>query len=365
MILLFVCSRTYSKALSKCLLFLSARRRAVEQCSLHLTYPPNVDAYLKEMKDRTRIAPEKIDSHIKNNINKLKTYELQSLHKYYNTVLKTKQAAIVYHEILKRQSKLLSMLSPFGLRKFLAAHLLLGGIGVQTTINRNSKLLIASLGRACCIANNTNYREFLNHKTVSLCGGAPSPRDNKEEVLSSDVVVRLNRTIDNFELANVVYFRSEFLENLNRKGEIESLVCMPFWVSIKTVKQYFRIKLKKMLERNKVVVSLSTDGAFELGKLNAIPNVCLDLIYNGSQDIRIFDTDLNLSQKHKTGHRDEGQPVVDFKKVFGEHPSYVQYCALKYFSDSGYVTFEENPSFDVNWGYRKFIRSFISVYEKV
>jgi len=242
--------------------------------------------------------------------------------------------------------------------------MLIGGVGIETVINKNSKMIVKLVGKCCSVSKKSSFGAFLKGKSVSLCGGAPSPRDNRADVKSADIVVRLNRTQNNFDDEDLVYYRSEFLDNLCENGGLHSLLEMPCWVSIKTVRHYFSLKGKSLFKKNRVVVSLTSDAAFDLGKLNAIPNVCFDLVYNGSEQIKIFDTDLNLSKMHNASHRVGSQSAIDFSTIFGEHPSYVQYCVLKYFSDSGYVSFEENPSFDVDWGYRKFIRRFISVYER-
>lgn len=311
------------------------------------------------------------DHSLKSSVGDLKKYskkvsyiELLLLHKYYNIVLNINSSICLYHEILRRNLLVTSFFRPFGFRRFLAAHIQIGGIGFSTKVNERYSFLIIWV--LCFISNfgrNEKYNNYIKNKTVSLCGGAPSPKDNSVEILKNELVVRLNKSKATDDIANVVYFRSERLQYLYDNDELTKLQDLDSWLSIKTFKYYF--KLRFIYKFKRVSPTTSLDAAFEYGKLNAIPTVALDLVSKSSGKIYIFDTDLNLSKSHKIGYRDSGLPRVNFNQIFGDHPSYIQFLVLSYLHKKGYVEFEYNPNFCIDWSYTSFLRQFSKVYCKL
>jgi len=361
MFFLFVITRFYSKLVQKCWLFFSYRSRDLFNIDKFLVYPPNIKSYEE--------AYHKISKfHLNSSIRDLKKYsksiayaELISLHKYYNSVLNTQASLLIYHEILRRNSKASSLLRPFGVRRFLASQIMLGGIGIPTRINQNyPKKLIAFLCLLTNFDSNRKYSSYLRDKSISLCGGAPSPRENLEDISSNDVVVRLNRDEVSGESVDIVYFRSEKLNTLATTGALANFSKVKYWLSIKTFRHY--LKLRYIDKLKKIAPTVSLDTAFDSGKLNAIPTVALDLISRSCGTIHIFDTDLNLSKRHKEGYRGADQPDVRFDLIFGEHPSYIQFTVLRYLYLAGFLKFEKNPNFDIGWKYTKFNSVFSRVY---
>lgn len=361
MFFLFLVARFYSKLIQKLYLLFSCRSRVFISIDKLLVYPPNINSYEKAYHNVS-------DFYLGSDVFTLKKYlksigyiELVSLHKYYNSRLKVQTAIVIYHEILRRNSKFSSLFRPFGLRRFLASHIMLGGVGIQTYFNKNHpKRLVAFLCFFSNFDNNRKYSDYLRNKSISLCGGAPSPKQNSNDILSNDVVIRLNRDLECEDIADVIYFRSEKLNSLASSGRLVSFSKVKYWLSIKTFRYYFKLRYLNRLEH--IAPTISLDAAFDCGKLNAIPTVALDLISRSCGAITIYDTDLNLSKRHKQGYRGSDQPDVSFDLIFGEHPSYVQYAVLRYLYLNEYVNFEENPNFNINWQYKKFINVFSRVY---
>lgn len=356
----FILPRFYSRFLENLLYKLSSRRRLIEKANKFLTYPPQTQLYERTMSELLSSNLEDSATLTKKYVSSLSSSELISLHKYYNTVLNLPCACKVFHELLRRRSSIFTLLKPFGLRRFLVAHLLLGGMGIPTSINSNiNDKLLRLLVKICSIDSSSEFRSSIKGKSIAVCGGAPSPRENITQIKACDLSVRLNKVYSGVEASEIVYFRSERLSHLNATGQLKNLATADAWVSLKTFSHYY--KLKKKIRASNILISISTDAAFDLGKLNAVPNVCLDLVRNGSRDITIFDTDLNLSGQHRRGFRDLSQPSVQFKLIFGEHPPVIQFCVLKYLYKSELIKFEYNSRFDIRWSYRRFVRIFSAV----
>ncbi len=361
MFFLFLFSHFYSKNLQRVGLLLSSRKRFLHKVNTHLSYPPNVNLYENSYHAASKY---KLRSGIKD----LKEYaayvsysELISLHKYYNTILNFPNAICIYHEILRRNSKVFSIFFPFGLRRFIAAHIMLGGIGISTFLNSNySKKLIMILCFFSEFDGSSKYSKYIKGKSISLCGGGPSPCDNFDNIVSNDLVIKLNREEISDQRVEVVYFRTEKLKHLDKNGRLFNFSKMNCWLSIKSFRHY--VKLRYFARLKNITPTVSLNSAFDCGKLNAIPTAALDLISRSSGIIYVFDTDLNLSKRHKDGYRGNDLPDVNFQLIFGEHPSYTQYAVLRYLYMKGYVKFEENPNFDIEWNYSKFIRKFSKVY---
>jgi hypothetical protein len=361
MFLLFVLLRFYSKTLQRLLFLVSSRDRLILKNNKYLSSPLNIKAY-------EDVYHSISDFKLNSDIARLKEYaknssynELVSMHIYYNVVLNVHSSTCIYHEILRRNSKISSVLRPFGFRRFIAAQIMLGGIGISTWLNRvYSKELITVLCFLSAFDNNKEYNKFVRGKSISLCGGAPSPRKNFEDVLSNDLVVRLNKHQVSNEKDDIIYFRSERLSHLAKSGSLKNLSKIHCWLSIKTFRYYARLRYFDRLKN--IVPTVSLDAAFDCGKLNAIPTAALDLIARSVGVVYVFDTDLNLSKKHKEGYRSSDLPDINFKHIFGDHPSYIQFTVLRYLYIKGYVKFEDNPNFDINWKYSKFVHVFSKVY---
>lgn len=361
MFFVFIVLRFYSKFIQKVGFLISSRKRFFFKVEKYLSYPANIKKYEDIYHSKSKFK-------LNTNVKLLKEYskyccydELVSLHKYYNTVLNMPLSICLYHEILRRNLKVKALLRSFGFRRFLAAQIMLGGIGIPTVLNkRYSKKLISVL---CFFSSFDSSKEFSNYirgKSVSLCGGAPSPRENIKKILGNDLVVRLNRDEISVQKTDIVYFRSEKLNYLAKQKKLADFSKMKCRLSIKTFRYY--IKLRYFYRMKNIAPTVSLDAAFDCGKLNAIPTAALDLISKSSGIVYIFDTDLNLSKMHKEGYRGNEQPDIDFGRIFGEHPSYTQYTVLRYLNVEGYVQFETNPNFDIEWKYSKFIRIFSRVY---
>lgn len=362
MLILFVTSRFYSNTLIKVARLFSIKKRRLYKINQYLLYPPDVDSYVKQYQSHFSydLASKSIVS--KKFVKSLSYLELVSLHKFFNTTLEINSAIITFHEILRRNCQIKILFSPYGVRRFLASQILLGGLRVQTNLNfKFGKFLVKLLGMVCAFSYSNQFNSFVSNKTVSLCGGAPSPSDNRNDIDESDLVIRLNRHLSNGDRMDIVYFRSEKLNHMHKSGVLAQMPKFEFWSSLKTFKHYARLRYFGGNAKN-VAATISLDSAFDLGKLNAIPTVCLDLLSKSCGKIKVFDTDLNLSKKHKVGYRSEGQPKVEFNLIFGEHPSYVQFCTLKYLYKLGLIEFEYNPNFNINWSYTEFIKQFKNVY---
>jgi len=361
MFFFFVTLRFYSRTLQSFLLLINSRDRLIFKYNKYLSGALNIEAYeeayhsISDFKLNSDIA--KLKKHVKT-----RSYnELISMHIYYNIVLNIHSSTLIFHEILRRNSKLYSMLRPFGFRRYIAAQVMLGGIGIETRLNRVfSKELIKILCLLSSFDNNKKYSRFVCGKSISLCGGAPSPRQNFEDISSNDLVVRLNKEQCFNDQDDIVYFRSERLTHLAKNGKLKSFSNIHCWLSIKTFRYY--AKLRYLYRFNNIAPTVSLDAAFDCGKLNAIPTAALDLISRSAGVVHIFDTDLNLSKKHKEGYRSSDLPEVNFNNIFGDHPSYIQFVVLRYLHNNGYVQFEDNPNFDINWKYSKFIKVFSKVY---
>lgn len=357
----FIVPRFYSRFLERIQYGLSNRRRMIEKANEFLTYPPQTHLYERTMSELLGFHLEDNERLTKAYVSSLSNLEILSLHKYYNTVLNLPNACKVYHEILRRRSSILTIFEPFGLRRMLVAHLLLGGMGIPTRINSKfNNRLLELLVKICSIDSSREFKSAISGKSIAVCGGAPSPGDNSAQINACNLTVRLNKIYTGSESSDIVYFRSERLNHLNSTGQLENLPTVNAWISLKTFSYYY--SLKKKTRASNLLVSISTDAAFDLGKLNAIPNVCLDLIRNGSRDITIFDSDQYLSGGHRKGYRDASQPQVQFNLIFGEHPAVIQFCVLKYLYKAELIRFEDNPNFDIRWGYRRFVRAFSAVH---
>jgi hypothetical protein len=357
----FIVPRFYSKFLERIQYGLSNRRRMIKKANEFLMYPPQTYLYERTMSKLLGFPLENNEMLTKAYIRSLSNIEILSLHKYYNTVLNLPNACKVYHEILRRRSSILTIFEPFGLRRFLVAHLLLAGMGISTSINSKfNNRLLELLVKMCSIDSSSQFKSAISGKSIAVCGGAPSPRDNSAQINACNLSVRLNKIHTGSESSDIVYFRSERLNHLNATGQLENLPTVKPWISLKTFRYYY--SLKKKTRASNILISISTDAAFDLGKLNAIPNICLDLIRNGSCDITIFNSDLNLSGAHRKGYRDPSQPKVLFNLIYGEHPAAIQFCVLKYLYKSGLIKFEDNPYFDIRWSYRHFLKTFSAVH---
>lgn len=361
MFFLFVLLRFYSRTLQKFLLLVSSRDRLIFKCNKYLSAPLDIESFEDTYRSNS-------DFNLNSGIAILKEYaqscsynELVTLHIYYNIVIKVNSSTCIYHEILRRNSRLSAVLRPFGFRRFIAAQIMLGGIGISTSLNRSyPKELIKILCFLSSFDNNKKYNEFVSGKSISLCGGAPSPRNNIKSISSNDLVVRLNKEQVFNNKDDIIYFRSEKLSHLARNGKLKNFSKIHCWLSIKTFRYY--VKLRYFNRVNNIAPTVSLDAAFDCGKLNAIPTAALDLIARSAGVVHIFDTDLNLSKKHKEGYRSSEMPEINFNNIFGDHPSYIQFSVLRYLNNNGYVQFEVNPNFDIEWNYSKFVRVFSRVY---
>ena len=337
--------------------------RKWETLGQHLEYPPNIEKFQKSFQVLECITPNDFYQKYKSDLRRLPRFKLLILKKYFNSTLDTKPAINIYFHILRQDCQLKTIFSPFGVRRFVASHILLGGAGVRTKLNlRYHRGLLRSLCWLSSIDVNKKYRKSISGKTVALVGGAPSPRDNCRQIAEKDLRVRLNTLSDESDEKNLYYFRSERLAHLAKSGDLAQIWKSPQWISIKNYAKYKLIK--KNSTYNNISITISTDRAFYLGKLNAVPNIALDLLYNRTNTIYIYNVDLNLSKKYADGHRDQSQPSVLFDQVFGEHPGYVQFCLLKYLYIHRYVKIEKSTAFNIEWNMRKFCLKFRSVYTR-
>lgn len=360
-LILFVLSRTYSNLLNRFLLVVSGKSKEIQEMDSYLVYPPKIDLFEKKMEATFGLRVESRRSEVKATLKNRTYFELITLHKYYNTVLNTTNSVLVFHEILRKNSRIRALLRPYGVRRYLAAHLMLGGIGIKTPINASyGRRLIFLLNQICSFGRSMEFNVRVFNKTISVVGGAPSPRNNKQDIVECDLVVRLNREHPLEERTDIVYFRAEKLEHMYQNGRLDSIGDMGVLASLKTFRYYFRLRYLNSLKG--VSPTPSLDAAFDCGKLNAVPTVCLDLVSKSPKNIFIFDTDLNLSKQHKDGYRDPEQPSVNFTQIFGEHPGYIQFIVLKYMNSLGLVQFEENSNFNIEWGYLKFLRALKYTY---
>lgn len=364
MFLFFVVFRFYSKLIFKLSLIFNSKDRRLHFLQPLLEKPFDIEVFEFEYNAISGYALKSSVGELKKYSKKVSYIELLLLHRYYNIALNVSHSICLYHEIIRRNLLFSSFFRPFGFRRFLATHVQLGGIGFFNIFNEKYSYQIIWL--LCFISNfdaNKKYNNYIRNKSVSLCGGAPSPKDNSADVLKNEVVVRLNKSKANDDITDVVYFRSERLRYLSSNDEFGALKGVGSWLSIKTFKYYF--KLRYVYNFKRISPTTSLDAAFEYGKLNAIPTVALDLVSKSSGKIYIFDTDLNLSKSHKVGYRDSGLPSVNFNQIFGDHPSYIQFLVLSYLHKKGYVEFERNPNFCIEWSYTSFLRQFSKVYCKL
>jgi len=350
----FLVSRSYSKVLNKLLLLLSGRSKEIREMDGYLIYPPKLQFFEKRLEYIFGLKVKSSRSLVKATIRRRSYFELITLHKYYNTILDINTSVLIFHEILRRNSRPLALLRPYGLRRYLATHIMLGGMGIKTFINTYFDThLVSWLLVICSFGKSVEFNNRVFNKSISVVGGAPSPRENQFDIDQSDLVVRINRDVKSEERMDIVYFRSEKLNYMYRSGRLGFIANMGCLASLKTFRHYFILKYLQFV--NKVAPTPSLDSAFDCGKLNAIPTICLDLLSKSASKLFIFDTDLNLSKKHKEGYRDPDQPVVEFDLIFGEHPGYIQFVVLKYMDSLGRLEFESNDNFDIKWSYRRFL----------
>jgi len=320
-----------------------------------LTYPADIEKCKAAVEDHfsVKYGIPLSDVSKKKHFRHFSYQELLYLHKLANTDLKLADAQSYFHEILRRNLRILGLLGPDGIKKFLATQMLLRAMGIKTFVNRHdSALLIRVLGFLCSIYLNQQFRNYVRNKSVSIVGGAPADSDNSANIYQSDLIARFNCLTAPTERTELFYYRAERLEYMNREGKLSDIQYFSGWKSLKVRKIYNKIK------GDHVCLTITSDGAFSFGKLNAVPNSCIDLIYNGASKIRVFNTNLNLSKSHVSGYRPSAMPPVQYGLIFGEHPALVQFLLLKYLHIQNLVQLEDNEYLSLEWSYRKFSRRF-------
>jgi len=351
----YVVSRIKSKFILFTMRLLHCTEQKLDAAERLLTYPADIEKCKEAVKDHFAY---KYGLHLANLRDKkhfrhFSYQELLYLHKLANTDLKPADAQLYFHEILRRNLRIPIILGPDGIKKFLATQMLLRAMGIKTFVNRNdSALLIKALGFLCSIYLNKQFRNYVHKKSVSIVGGAPASSDNSSAIDNSDLIARFNCLTLPAERTELFYYRAERLEYMHREGKLSDINHFSGWKSLKVRRIYNKIKGEH------VCLTIASDGAFSFGKLNAVPNACIDLIYNGASKINIFNTNLNLSKSHDSSYRPSAMPPVQYGLIFGEHPAFVQFLLLKYLRTLNFIHLEDNEYLSLEWSYRKFSRRF-------
>jgi hypothetical protein len=326
-----------------------------------LNYPPDfavADPLIEEL--FPKIFRQRCLSDLRFELKQLNRFELNLIYKYFNLKHLKFETVICFHHILRTNINPVKILSPFGLSRFLISRVL-----VSIILDRRGNIFIFSIDSIVnftahiCRFNIENFRKVKN-LSYAVVGGGPSPRVNTQEINSFDRVVTLTPHRDAVNSNTIHYLRAEKGDYIINNKLTEQLDKNP--IVITKLHRHYKYLKNHYGNRIEILTSTTFDFCLDFGKLNAVQNICFDLLRFKPKKVKIFNTDLNLSMRHGDGYRDIHMPRVEFQSIFGEHPAIIQFLVLKYFSSKSNFEFEKNPNFDTCWGYRKFIKEFHKIY---
>lgn len=254
------------------------------------------------------------------------------IQKYFNTFLEFDKAFKVFLHILRHDLSAVSLFHASSVRNYVGAKFLADAVVKKVRSKRELRLnalLIIVLSKHGSFFRFMNY---LSRKRVLIHGAGP----HRESVFNENeffINVSLNGSFNGPREEGVItYVRGDFGRNLSSKV-LREVVHGSDFVCFKSLEDIDMSALAVCQRRQ----ALRSNSVFSVGHLNGVPDVLIDLLGHGASKVGITGTDFNLSKSHMKGYRPENMDKVDFTKIFGFHPAYIQFLVVRHCFNNGLV----------------------------
>jgi len=324
-----------------------------------LVYPVELDElsfWVNEKNPFGILDFEKTDMNFKFWIKSLKHDELVVLHNYYNTLRYFNKSRIIFHEILRRESKLLMIFALHGTKRFLMSKILLSQILSKKSNNDFKIKLFMYLSHPW---KYKYYSSLVKDKKVSLIGGGSEVKRGKQ-IDTADLVARLNTMkinendhVNVGKRVDIVFLRGERSQHL---FEVEGKYALTMYQNILVS---FKLKnlYKKFICQFKAW-TFSTDATFHYGVLNGVQSSIFDLYWHGAKNIYLYGVNFNIEGSYMKGYRPPEMVPVKFDLIFGSHPPHIQFIITQFFVNKGFVIPSGDASYLFKFNYRQFSKVF-------